>query len=76
MKELFLELGYEPNGYGFKKVTENITHWVTVYSSAGTEAYAYYTSDPQGDLIYTTGIMKATPNQVEGVLKVLLSSHK
>lgn len=80
MKEIVDTLtykGYEKSGYGYKKVTENNTHWVTLFEKDGLiQMYAYFTEDEEFEKIYDTGMIEnVTEGQLKVLIEVLVNNH-
>ena len=66
--------GYTEQGYGYKKVTEENTHWITLFDDK-LQMYAYFTEDEDFDTIYDTGIVKVSAEELNILIKVLNSNH-
>lgn len=71
-----LSNGYEKKDYGYKKVTENNTHWITLFGEGKFQMYAYCTDDSEMDKVYDTGVIdKASELELQTLIKVLVANH-
>lgn len=68
--------GYKEEGYGYKKVTENNTHWITLFDNDSLQMYAYFTEDSECEKEYDTGIVNVSSDELEILIKVLVSNHE
>jgi len=69
---------YKKEGYGYKKVTKENTHWITFFTANGKtslQMYAYFTEDPEMEKVYDTGIIRLTEDQLGIFINVLLENH-
>lgn len=66
---------YEKKGYGFKKETENVTHWITLFGDGQFQMYAYNTGDPDLEKVYDTGVINSSEKQLQMFIDVLLKNH-
>ncbi len=67
--------GYKKEGYGYKKVTENNTHWITLLDNDSLQMYAYFTEDSECEKEYDTGIVNVSGDELEILIKVLVNNH-
>jgi S-adenosylmethionine:diacylglycerol 3-amino-3-carboxypropyl transferase len=68
--------GYEKSGYGYKKITEENTHWITLFGSGGAQLYAYFTEDPDMNDAYNTQVLnKVSPEELQTLINVLVSNN-
>ena len=67
--------GYKEESYGYKKVTENNTHWITLFDNDSLQMYAYFTEDSDGEKEYDTGIVNVSGDELETLIKILVSNH-
>jgi hypothetical protein len=73
LEGVVLSNGYNKQGYGYRKIMENNTHWITLFTSGGFQMYAYYTNDEEMEKIYDTGVVeKITPKELEVLISVLV----
>ena len=73
LEGVVLSNGYNKQGYGYRKIMENNTHWITLFTSGGFQMYAYYTDDEEMEKIYDTGVVeKITPKELEVLIRVLV----
>lgn len=69
--------GYQEKLNGFVKVTENNTHWITLFEDSQTlQMYAYFSEDPEFDSIYDTGIIDVTFEELNVLISIFTTSHK
>lgn len=75
--QILTQNGYQQEGYGYKKVTAENTHWVTVLGK-GTEiqVYGYFTGDPEFENIYDTGIIQANPDTLQVLISIFTTDHQ
>lgn len=66
--------GYKEEGYGYKKVTENNTHWITLFDDS-LQMYSYFTEDSECEKEYDTGIVSVSGDELQTLIKVLVSNH-
>jgi len=66
--------GYKKQGYGYKKVTDDNTHWITLYGDL-IQMYAYFTEDEEREKVYDTGMVKVSNNELETLINVLVNNH-
>ena len=77
LKGVILSNGYVKKDYGYRKVTENNTHWITLFGEGEFQMYAYYTEDIGMEKVYDTGVIDiASPAELETLIKVLVSNHE
>ena len=55
--DILLKRGYIKESYGYKKVTENNTHWITMFEENKLQMYAYYSEDSEFEKIYCTNVI-------------------
>jgi hypothetical protein len=67
--------GYEKERNGYKRVTENNTHWITLFSDNSLQMYAYFTEDSDREKEYDTGIVNVSGDELETLIKILVSNH-
>ena len=73
LEGVVLSNGYNKQGYGYRKIMGNNTHWITLFISGGFQMYAYYTDDEEMEKIYDTGVVeKITPKELEVLIRVLV----
>jgi hypothetical protein len=73
LEGVVLSNGYNKQGYGYRKIMGNNTHWITLFISGGFQMYAYYTDDEEMEKIYDTGVVeKITPKELEVLISVLV----
>lgn len=71
-----LSSGYKKRGYGYKKVTENVTHWITLFENNSFQMYAYENEDVRMENVYSTGIIKnADIFTFQKFIDLLTSNH-
>jgi len=71
-----LSSGYEKKDYGYKKVTENNTHWITLFGEGEFQMYAYYSEDTEMEKVYDTGVIdKASSVELQTLIRVLVENH-
>lgn len=71
----FIEMsGYKKSGYGYKLVTTENTHWITVFQDC-LQMYAYFTEDPECEKIYDTGNIKIDTLSLSYFINVLTKNH-
>ena len=76
LKDVILSNGYVKKDYGYRKVTENNTHWITLFGEGEFQMYAYYTEGIGMEKVYDTGVIDiASPDELETLIKVLVSNH-
>ena len=76
LKDVILSNGYVKKDYGYRKVTENNTHWITLFGEGEFQMYAYFTEDIGMEKVYDTGVIDiASPDELETLIKVLVSNH-
>jgi hypothetical protein len=73
--DALLNNGYLKEGYGYKKVTENNTHWVSLFEDC-LQMYAYFTEDEELDKVYDTGNVKVSEAELHILIKVFNHNHK
>jgi hypothetical protein len=66
--------GYIQEGYGYKKVTEENTHWITLFGD-NLQMYAYFTEDNECEKIYDTGIIEVSVDELQTLIRVLNHNH-
>ncbi len=66
--------GYVQDGYGYKKVTAENTHWIILFGD-NLQMYAYFTEDRECEKIYDTGIIEVSVEEMEVLIKVLNHNH-
>ena len=77
MEEIILSHGYIKKGFGFVKITENITHWITKFEGSSIQMYSYYTDDKEFDKVYDTGILNMIcSSELDALIIVLTKNHK
>lgn len=74
MLEAIVSNGYVQVGYGYKKVTEENTHWITLFDN-NLQMYAYFTEDSEFDKIYDTGIIEVSVDELKTLIKILNYNH-
>jgi hypothetical protein len=67
--------GYLPEGYGFKKVTGEYTHWITTFAENEVQLYNYLTTDKDFESTYNTGVITVTEAQLDILIKLFLSKQ-
>jgi len=70
------ENGYVKIKYGYKKVTEKTTHWITVFEEDKIQMYGYETDDLELVSIYNTGIIFISPVNLQSFIDVFNSNYK
>lgn len=55
--EIITSHGYKKEEYGYKKVSVNYTHWITLFGEGEMQMYAYCTDDEDLEKVYDTGIL-------------------
>lgn len=73
-ESLVQKLGYVPSGHGFKKLTENYTHWITFYDDV-LQMYGYFSEDVDFNKEYDTGMVTITSNQLEQLIEIFTTNH-
>jgi len=76
LEQVVLNSGYEKKDYGYFKVTENNTHWITLFSDKFFQMYAYYTNDPELEKVYDTGNILTAPEELQLLINIFQSNHK
>lgn len=72
--EVLEENKFVPEGYGFKRVTKENTHWITFFEDK-LQMYGYFTLDPECDKIYDSGIVKVVPARLQILISIFTSNH-
>ena len=62
--------GYKKKGFGYVKVNENNTHWITFYILDEFQMYAYDSEDTEMEKIYDTGIIKTSESELQTLINV------
>lgn len=79
IKDVVLSHGYEECGIGYKKVTDNNTHWVSIYSSSNKiQVFGFYTNEPEDseEKMYDTGLINSmTAYELDVLITMFLRSH-
>lgn len=73
--ELLGRLGYAKKDYGYTRTTENITHWVTLFSGEELQAFGYPKGDPSEENVYSTGVINVSARDLKKLLSIFLSNH-
>lgn len=68
--------GYVESGYGYKRVSETYTHWITLFSSGGLQMYSYFTEDPEGEKEYDTGIITVSEDELQTLIKIFKKNYE
>lgn len=67
---------YVKEGYGYKKITKDNTHWITFFEKDNTlQMYAYFTEDNEFEKIYDTGIIKVSEQELQTLINILNTNH-
>ena len=72
--DVITSMGYKKEGYGYKRVTDNNTHWITLFDDV-LQMYSYYTEYPEGEKEYDTGMVKVSNNELRTLINVLVNNH-
>lgn len=70
-------LGYESHGYGYRKITSEVTHWITPLDTK-VQLYAYFTEDEDEEKykVYDTGVISLeSPEELEFIATILIRTH-
>lgn len=71
MKKILKKFGYTKFGYGYKRLSKEHTHWVTLFESGSLQMYCYFTEgDDEMGKAYDTGIINPTEQQFETLIEV------
>ncbi len=74
-EETALQNGYIKKDYGYVKLTEENTHWITLFKSERLQMYAYFTEDEDFDKIYDTGILDISSEKLRTLIQIFNSNH-
>lgn len=77
--EVLNENNFVLEGYGYKKVTKENTHWITFFEN-GLQMYGFNTYenkffDPSCEKVYDTGIIKIIPGRLQILISIFTSNH-
>lgn len=80
MEEKYIQVlrsnGYVKKDYGYFKITENNTHWVTLLSENCLQLYAYFTEDSEMEDVYNTKTLQyLTVEELQTLISIFLKSH-
>lgn len=67
--------GYEQCNRGYKKKTEDNTHWITFFNGDELQMYAYFTLDEECEKIYDTGIIQVSKSELQTLIEILNNNH-
>ena len=56
--------GYTKHFFGYRKRTENHTHWITIFEKT-LQMYGYENNDPYMKKVYNTGIINIDSRQLQ-----------
>lgn len=74
IKNIILSNGYIKEGFGYKRITVENTHWITLFDNC-LQIYAYFTEDEECNKIYDTGIVSISGPELQIFIKVLTFNH-
>lgn len=66
--------GYTKHFYGYRKITNKHTHWITFFSES-IQMYGYSTDDEDMDKVYDTGMIKVDNSQLQLLINVWLFNY-
>jgi hypothetical protein len=66
-------LGYVPSGPRFMKFTESMVHQIFLFED-GLELYGFPIGNTD-EVVYTTGIINPTSNQLEQLIEIFTTNH-
>jgi hypothetical protein len=72
---IVLKAGYVKSGFGYKKQTEENTHWITLFENGKIQMYAFFSEDEECDKIYDTGIIEIFSDYLQVFIEVLIRNH-
>jgi len=76
MEEIILKNGYVKEGYGYKKLSNENTHWITLFGPPSLEdskqlqMYAYFSEDESFEKVYDTGIIIVDKEQLNTLINI------
>lgn len=76
MIAVLLNEGYHAEGFGYKKETEEVTHWVTLFEGDKVQMYAYETGDPEFSKVYDTGVVSMFPPLLRAFIQFFNKNHQ
>ena len=75
LRKIALNSEYLKSGYGYKKITNDKTHWITFFSNDQFQMYGYYTDDSSMEKIYDTGIIHTTETEIQILIDIFTVSN-
>ena len=66
--------GYTKHFYGYRKVTEAHTHWITIFEKT-MQMYGYENDDADMEKVYDTGIINIGNRQLQHFINVWLLNY-
>ena len=67
--------GYTKHFYGYRKITDNYVHWITLYSEA-IQMYGYLNIEEDADKSYDTGIINVDNEQLKQLINIWSLNYK
>jgi hypothetical protein len=66
--------GYTKNFYGYRKITNEYTYWITFFTET-IQMYGYRTDDEDMGKVYDTGMVKVDNRQLQHLIDVWLLNY-
>lgn len=76
MEKYISQFGYKPKGYGYTRISDIVTHWITFFENNQVQLYGYFTQgDGDFESVYDTGVISVTPEQLISLILIFSKSH-
>ena len=66
--------GYTKHFYGYRKITESHTHWITIFEKT-LQMYGYENDDSDMEKVYDTGIVNIDNRQLQHFIDMWLLNY-
>lgn len=67
--------GYTKHFHGYRKITENYTHWITLYVD-NIDMYCYRTDDKNMENVYLIGMFKVDEKKLQVLIDIFSDNYK
>lgn len=72
---MILSAGYAKKFFGYRKVTENYSHWITLFDES-LQMYGYHTDDPEMEKVYDTGMITVESDNLNCLIDIWSENYK
>ncbi len=74
--DIVLSNGYKKDNFGYIKITENNTHWITLFEGNSLQLYSYCSNDTEMNDVYNTQVLEnVSEEELKTLIKILVNNN-